>query len=90
MRKYRQITALAMATCGKGNDGQTATLVMATHDKGNDRQITRALGNRDIGQVDGLRRESNNGQVVVLAMATRSEGNDGQVNSERNGHARQS
>jgi hypothetical protein len=78
-----------MTTCGKGNDGQTATLVMATHDKGKDRQIAGAWGNGDAGQVGGLRRECNDRQIVMLAMATRSKGNDGQDTGAHDGHARQ-
>jgi hypothetical protein len=60
---------------------------MAMHSKGNDGQITGALGNGDIEQVDGLRREYNNGQIDALAMATRSEGSNGQVAGARDGHA---
>ena len=78
-----------MDTCGKGNDGQTATLVMATHDKGKDRQIASARGDRDAGQVDSLRRECNDEQIVALDMATRSKDNDGQVAGARDDHARQ-
>ena len=89
MRKYGQITLLAMPTRSEGNGGKTAPLMMVTHDKGNNGQIASVRGNGDVGQVDGLCRECKDVQIVALAMATRSEGNNGQVAGARDGHARQ-
>ncbi len=78
-----------MATCGKGNDRQTATLVMDTHDEGDNGQLAGARGDWSATMGESSRSRwpraarATTSESPAPAMATRGEGDDGQIAGTR-------
>ena len=85
VREYRRIAALAMATRGEGNDGQTATLVMDKHNEGKDSQIagTRGDGSATMGESSCSRwprtARAMTSESPACMLVTRGKGDDGQI-----------
>jgi len=85
VREYGRIAALAMATRGKGNDGQTATLVMDKHNEGEDSQITGTRGDGSATMGESSRSQwpraarAMTSESPACVMVTRGKGDDEQI-----------